>query len=38
MRKKIEERVPIIQEVEKRRIELENESFEKSKEIKNLQE
>lgn len=36
MKKKIEERVPVIAEVEKRRLELENETFEKSNEIKNL--
>lgn len=38
MKKKIEERVPVIVEVEKRRIELEEETFEKSKENKNLSE
>lgn len=37
MKKKIEERVPVIAEVEKRRLELEAETFEKQKEIKNLQ-
>ena len=37
MKRRIEERVPVIVEVEKRRCELENETFEKSKEIKNLQ-
>jgi hypothetical protein len=36
MKRKIEERVPVIVEVEKRRVELETETFEKSKEIKNL--
>jgi hypothetical protein len=36
MKRRIEERVPVIVEVEKRRVELENETFEKSKEIKNL--
>ena len=29
MKKKIEQRVPVIAEVEKRRLELENETFEK---------
>lgn len=38
MRRRIEERVPVIAEVEKRRLELETESLEKSKEIRNLQE
>ena len=38
MRKKIEERVPVIAEVEKRRIELENDAIEKNKDLKNLQE
>ena len=37
MKRKIEERVPVIAEVEKRRMELENETFEKTKDIKNLQ-
>lgn len=36
MRKKIEERVPVIAEVEKRRLELETDTFEKSKDIRNL--
>ena len=38
MRRKIEERVPVIAEVEKRRIELEEERFEKTKENRNLAE
>ncbi len=37
MKRKIEERVPAIAEVEKRRLELEDEIVEKAKEIKNLQ-
>ena len=37
MKRKIEERVPAIAEVEKRRIELETDMFEKNKEIKNIQ-
>lgn len=37
MRQKIEERVPIIAEVEKRRLELEQEAIERSKEMKNIQ-
>jgi cell division protein FtsB len=37
MKKKIEERVPAIAEVEKRRSELEDEVLDKAKEIKNLQ-
>lgn len=36
MRIKIEERVPAIAEVEKRRIDLENEAIERQKENKNL--
>ena len=36
MRRKVEERVPAIAEVEKRRIELENEAFDKAVEYKNL--
>jgi len=36
MKKKIEERVPAIAEVEKRRLELEDEVVEKAVEIKNL--
>ena len=37
MKKKIEERVPAIAEVEKRRLELEDEVIDKAVEIKNLQ-
>jgi septal ring factor EnvC (AmiA/AmiB activator) len=38
MKRKIEERVPAIAEVEKRRLELENEVMEKNTEMRNLQE
>ena len=37
MKRKIEDRVPAIAEVEKRRLELEDEVVEKAKEIRNLQ-
>ena len=37
MKRKIEERVPAIAEVEKRRIDLENEILEKNTEMKNIQ-
>lgn len=36
MKRKIEDRVPVIAEVEKRRLELEDEVIEKAKEIRNL--
>ena len=38
LRKKIEERVPAIAEVERRRLELESEAVERQIEVKNLQE
>jgi hypothetical protein len=38
MKRKIEERVPAIAEVEKRRLELEDEVVEKAREVRNLEE
>jgi len=38
MKRKIEERVPAIAEVEKRRLELEEEVVEKAREVRNLEE
>jgi hypothetical protein len=37
MKKKIEQRVPVIAEVEKRRIELEHDAVSKQRDFKNIQ-